>query len=73
MNFNTGDRVRISISEDWYHYQEYNNETGVVTATDEESDQVWVYLDKVDPERAKWGLPLSETFRAKTDMVTLIE
>jgi ribosomal protein L21E len=52
MKFNKGDRVIISIPKDWYFYQEYNNETGVVVDTDEVSDQVWVKLDNVFQD---WG------------------
>jgi ribosomal protein L21E len=43
MSFAIGDQVHIDVPVDWYYFQEYKGQTGVVIDID--GDQVWVQPD----------------------------
>ena len=66
--FKKGDRVRISIPKTWGYYQKYNNATGVVYCTDEESQCVWIKLDNFFQT---WNQD-NESFRANAEMLTRV-
>jgi ribosomal protein L21E len=52
MSFDIGDQVYIDVPVDWYYFQDYKGQQGVVIGID--GDQVWVKPDseELQPIRA---------------------